>query len=224
MPNPRLPSTYKDKGNPGEKLYNVGMPELLKSLKDPKLITKLKSGDVGVIPTDTIYGLVCLASNHESVERLYKLKNRDNVPGTVVAASTDQFVELGIKRAYLKAVEQFWPGGISVIVPFSAAQGNYLRRGKPDIAVRIPADLKIQSLLEKTGALLTSSANKSGQPSSNTIAEAKKYFGAKVDFYVDGGDLTSREPSTIIRMIDDAIEVIREGAVKIDEETGRIES
>jgi L-threonylcarbamoyladenylate synthase len=206
MPNPRLPSTYKDKGNPGEKLYNVGMPELLKSLKDPKLITKLKSGDVGVIPTDTIYGLVCLASNHESVERLYKLKNRDNVPGTVVA------------------VEQFWPGGISVIVPFSAAQGNYLRRGKPDIAVRIPADLKIQSLLEKTGALLTSSANKSGQPSSNTIAEAKKYFGAKVDFYVDGGDLSGREPSTIIRMIDDAIEVIREGAVKIDEETGRIES
>ncbi len=198
------------------------MPELLKSLSDAKLVSAIKAGQVGVIPTDTVYGLVCLASDQTTVERLYKLKSRENKPGTIIAANIDQLTELGIKRAYLKAVEQFWPGAITVVVPFSAPEGNYLRQGKFDIAVRIPADKAVHDLLTKTGALLTSSANLPGKPPAKNLAEAKNYFNDEVDFYDDGGDLSGREPSTIIRMIDDAIEVLREGAVKIDEETGRI--
>jgi tRNA A37 threonylcarbamoyladenosine synthetase subunit TsaC/SUA5/YrdC len=75
-------------------------------------------------------------------------------------------------------------------------------------------------LLRDTGPLLTSSANHPGEPVAATIAEAQKYFGDKIDFYADGGDLSGRQSSTIIRIIDDAIEIIRQGAVKIDE-TGR---
>jgi L-threonylcarbamoyladenylate synthase len=203
-------------------LYNEIMAEVLKSLDNSKLVEKLRNGEVGVIPTDTVYGIVCLAANHASVERLYKLKQRENKPGTVIAASLDQLTELGIKRAYMKAVEQFWPGAVSVVIPFSAPVGSYLRQGKFDIAVRIPADKSLHKLLTKTGPLLTSSANDPGKPTSATIKEAQNYFKDQVDFYVDGGDLSGRLPSTIIRMIDDAIEVLREGAVKIDEETGRV--
>lgn len=198
------------------------MPELFKSLSDSKLIEKLKNGEVGVLPTDTVYGLVCLAANQSSVERLYKLKSQKNKPGTIIAANIDQLTELGIKRAYMKAVEQFWPGPVSIVIPFSTPEGGYLRQGKFDIAVRIPDDKALRGLLAKTGPLLTSSANLQDKTPAATIAEAKKYFKDDVDFYVDGGDLSDRLPSTIIRMIDDAIEVLREGAVKIDEETGRI--
>jgi len=79
------------------------------------------------------------------------------------------------------------------------------------------ADEKVRSVLEQTGPLVTSSANHPGKPGSVTVDEAWDYFGDRVDFYVDGGDLSGREPSTIIKINDDdSIEVIREGAVHID--------
>ncbi len=171
-------------------------------------------GAVGVIPTDTVYGVVARAADQTAVARLYKLKNRESKPGTIIAASIDQLVELGIKRRYLTAVEQFWPGAVSVEIPH---QIEYLHQGTRRQAFRIPDDDTLRVLLTQTGPLLTSSANQPAKPPAVTIKEAQSYFGDKVDFYIDGGDLSNRQPSTIIRVIDDAIEVIRPGAVKIDE-------
>ncbi len=181
---------------------------------------QLKNGKVGVIPTDTIYGLVASAGNQAAVERIYDLKQRQGKPGTIIAASIDQLVELGLKRRYLSAVEDFWPGAISVEIPHKI---NYLHQGTFRQAVRIPDVKPLLDLLRKTGPLQTSSSNITGQPSATTINQAKEYFGDNVDFYVDGGDLSSREPSTVIRIVDDAVEVIRSGAVKINENTGKIE-
>lgn len=176
----------------------------------------LRPGTVGVIPTDTVYGIVARAADPAAVQRLYALKKRDNKPGTIIAASTNQLADLGIKRRYLKAVEQYWPGPISVIVP-CGPELNYLHLGKNGLAVRIPDHPKIHALLEKSGPLLTSSANQPGQQPAATIAQASDYFGDDVDFYQDGGNLSAQQPSTVIRIIDDAIEVIRQGAVTIDE-------
>jgi L-threonylcarbamoyladenylate synthase len=179
-----------------------------------------QGGAVGVIPTDTIYGLVARAADKQAVARLYKLKKRDDKPGTIIAADLDQLESLGLKHRYLKAVEDFWPGSVSVIIPCANPELEYLHRGKMSLAVRIPADKTLREILESTGPLLTSSANHPGEVPAETVAQAEKYFRKDVDFYTDGGDLSSREPSTIIRIVDDAIEIIREGAVKIDE-TGR---
>lgn len=188
-------------------------------MNDPEIVGLLKSGAVGVLPSDTVYGLVCSATNESAVTRLYALKLREHKPGTVIAASTDQLVVLGLRARYLNAVESFWPGPVSVIIP--TANLNYLRQDVDGLAARIPGDEAVHNLLLKTGPLITTSANKPGQPTANTILEAKAYFGDTVDFYVDGGDLSGHPPSTIVRIVDDAIEIIREGAVKIDE-TGKI--
>jgi L-threonylcarbamoyladenylate synthase len=145
---------------------------------------------------------------------LYELKSRDKKPGTVIAASIEQLVELGIKRRYLTAVEHFWPGAISVEIPHSI---GYLSQGTRRQAFRIPDDDDLLSLLHETGPLQTTSANLPGESPAVTVGEAEAYFGNKVDFYIDGGNLSEREPSTIIRIVDDAIEIIREGAVKLDE-------
>lgn len=176
-----------------------------------------QAGAVGVIPTDTIYGLAARAADLEAAERLYYLKKRDHKPGTLIAADLKQLEDLGLKHRYLKAVEQFWPGAISVIIPCSDPALKYLHRGKLSLAVRIPDNEPLQNLLRKTGPLLTSSANHTSQPAAHTISEARDYFGDEVDFYVDGGDLSKHEPSTVVRIIDDAIEILRQGAVKIDE-------
>ena len=162
------------------------------------------------------------AQDEQAVKKLYALKSREHKPGTVIAASIDQLVELGVKYRYLKAVEQFWPGAVSVIIA-SGPELEYLHLGKGGFPIRIPADKSLQKLLKQTGPLLTTSANQPSEPTANTLAEAQKYFDDKVDFYIEGGDLSGHPPSTIIRIVDDAIEIVRQGAVKISD-TGRIES
>ena len=186
------------------------------SLEDPEVARLLQGGAVGIIPTDTVYGLVCAAANQSSVERLFRIKHREHNPGTVLAAHAEQLVDLGLTRRYLQAVERFWPNSISIIIP-CADNLDYLHMGMQSLAVRIPADSNLRSFLEKTSVLMTTSANRPGEPVAETVEEAEAYFGESVDFYVDGGALRGRPPSTIIRIIDDAIEIIREGAVKIDE-------
>jgi L-threonylcarbamoyladenylate synthase len=188
--------------------------KILHAVDNPEVTTLLLSGAVGVLPTDTVYGLVCRAADTVAVERLYKLKSREHKPGTIIAATIDQLVDLGLKARYLKAVVQFWPGAISVQIPH---QIDYLNLGTGRQAVRIPDDNKLQKLLLKTGPLQTTSANLPGEPVAGTVKEAQDYFDDRIDFYVDGGDLSNRAPSTILRIVDDAIEVVRPGAVAIDE-------
>jgi L-threonylcarbamoyladenylate synthase len=178
--------------------------------------TKLlhKTGAVGVLPTDTVYGLVCRAGDEDAVKRLYALKKREHKPGTVIAANIEQLVDLGIKARYLKAVEQFWPNPISIIIP--SHDLGYIHQGKESIAVRIPKSSELVAILRRTGALLTTSANMPGHPEASTAMQARAYFGEEVDFYVDGGDLSSKKPSTVIRIVDDEVDVVRQGAVTVD--------
>ena len=171
---------------------------------------------LGVIPTDTVYGVVARAADPAAVARLYALKHRDHKPGTLIAASVDQLVALGMKRRYLTAVEQFWPGAVSVVVPVGA-ELDYLHQGIGSLAVRVPDHAALRALLQRTGPLLTSSANQPGEPPATTVAEARAYFGDKVDFYEEGGSLAGALPSTVVRVVDDAIEVLRPGAVPIKE-------
>ncbi len=189
---------------------------VLKSVTDEAVVDKLRSGAVGVLPTDTLYGLVCAASNKESVARLYTLKNRDKEPGTLVAANIDQLTGLGIPRRYLTAVEQFWPGSVSIEIA-SHPSLNYLDLGSFRLAVRIPSDPQVQGLLKQTGPLMTTSANLPGDPPATTIAQAQEIFGDKLDFYVVDGDLSNRQPSTLIRIVDDELQVVRQGAVQFND-------
>ncbi len=196
------------------------MARIFTSLSDSEVVELLKNGAVGVIPTDTIYGLVCAASHESAVGRLYDIKHRARQPGTTIAASVEQLQALGFPLRSLRAVEHLWPNALSVEMPARSVP-TYLSTGELTMAVRIPADEGLRGLLAQTGPLMTTSANHPAEPAATDIAGARRYFGDNVDFYVDAGDLGVRPPSTIIRIIDDAIDIIREGAVKIDE-NGRI--
>jgi L-threonylcarbamoyladenylate synthase len=190
--------------------------QIFKGLSQAQLVAALQAGSVGILPTDTVYGIVGLASNEAAVAKVYALKSREHKPGTLIAANIDQLVTLGMKRRYLTAVERFWPGAVSVIIPTGAAL-VYLRQGVQGLAVRIPAHPELQKLLTAIGPLITTSANQPGEPPANTLQEAQAYFDDQVDFYIDGGDLSGNLPSTVIRMADDAIEVLRQGAVDVNQ-------
>jgi tRNA threonylcarbamoyl adenosine modification protein (Sua5/YciO/YrdC/YwlC family) len=172
-------------------------------------------GEIAIIPTDTVYGVVARAADPQAVARLYQLKHREGKPGTLVAANISQLVDLGIARHYLTSAEVFWPGAVSVIIPCDQTL-FYLHQGTDSLAIRIPNDARLRELLQQTGTLLTSSANQPGDPPATTITEAKAYFGDQVDWYEDGG-VVNREPSTVIKFVNNAIEVMRLGAVQFDE-------
>jgi len=194
---------------------------ILPTVTDPRLTGLLKSGRVGVIPTDTIYGLASLAGNKEGVTRLYSLKKRYQKLVTFIAADIEQLLTLGLVEEALRSVAHLWPNSISVVVPTHEGW-EHLDLGKRSLAVRIPKEDALLELLAATGPLATSSANLFDQPPANTLEEAIAYFGDRVDFYVEGGDLSGRPPSTIAKFADGVLEILREGAVKIDVSTGLI--
>ena len=181
---------------------------------DDRLFELLQHGGVGVLPTDTVYGLVCGAANVAAVEKLYCLKSREKKPGVIIAADVAQVRSLGFSADAVHVAERFWPG-VSVVLPLEESM-LYLHQGVGALAVRVVADEALRMFLQKTGPLLTSSANLPGEPPANTLKEAHTYFGDAVDFYVDGGDLSHRQSSTLIRVVHGAVEVLRQGSVHIE--------
>lgn len=194
---------------------NKGAVTIIGGLTDD-VATRLIAGEVGVIPTDTVYGLACRAADRQAVARLYALKSREHKPGTVIAASVEQLEALSIKRRYISAIAGLWPNPISIVLPDSH-ELQYLDQGLQSLAVRVPSYSELHDLLLKTGPLLTTSANLPGEPPAVNITEAQDYFADGVDFYSDIGELKDTLPSTVVKVIDDELVVLRQGQISLDE-------
>ncbi len=185
-----------------------------KSTSHPAIIDALLSGKIGIIPTDTVYGLVALASNEQAVNRLHATKSRSNKPGPIVAANISQLVNMGFTIKELNKARKYWPGAVSVIVQ-SQDLPYYLHVGIGSVPVRVVENHKIYNLLIITGPLVTTSANITGLPTVSNISEAIKIFGEKVDFYVDGGEIPNNIASTIIKIEANRTTILRPGSAKV---------
>lgn len=178
----------------------------------------LLSGGVGIFPTDTLYGVVGSALNKKTVERIYKLRKRDLKKPMIILISSLKDLEifgLKITSEQKKILKEIWPGKISVILDCPLKKFSYLHRGTKTLALRLPKDKWLVNFLKKTGPLVAPSANISGEKPAGTFAETKKYFGEKVDFYIDKGKIKSK-PSTLIKLDENGkIKVLRQGSVKI---------
>ena len=167
-----------------------------------RIIRILKEGGIGVLPTDTIYGLVGSALSSETVDRIYRLRRRNlKKPMIILVSSLRNLGLFGVKMdsRLKKKLLQFWPGKISIILPCTSRKFFYLHRGKKSLAFRLPAWQWLRNLLMKTGPLVAPSANFEGLKPAKNIKEAEKYFGSQVDFYLDKGELVS-SPSNLIKM------------------------
>lgn len=181
------------------------------------VINKLRNDQVGVIPTDTLYGLVGHALSKKAVARIYKLKKRSPKKASIVLISSLKDLKLfGVKinKATKKIIQKYWPGKVSIILPCIGQKFVYLSRGTKSLAFRIPNKKDLLNLLKKTGPLIAPSANPENKKPAETITEAKKYFRNSVDFYINGGKLKSL-PSTLIKIESNKLRVLRKGAVKI---------
>lgn len=189
-----------------------------------ELINTLKQGGVVVMPADTIYGLFGLARNQKTVEKIAQLKDRHHdKPFIVLVSSWSQLAELGVKISdqEKKLLRKVWPGPISLVLPDKKSHFSYLHHDR-GLAVRWPKHKFLTTLIKKTGPLVSTSANKTDNAPAETITEARAIFGGKVDLYLSAGRRLKTNPSTLISLENDKIEVLRKGAVTIKKLTQKL--
>jgi len=181
--------------------------------QDKHLIHTLTDGGVVVIPTDTVYGIVCKATNPTAVARVYDVRKRaSEKPCIILVGYINELEKFAITLTNIQREElrKFWPGPVSVRLDCPSDNFTYLHRGTNSLVFRMPAPESLQDLLRKTGPLIAPSANTEGNPVSKNIQEAKSYFGDLVDLYVDGGEIEGH-PSKIINLSKDGlVSIIRE--------------
>ncbi len=167
--------------------------------QEQDLIDLLRSGAVGVLKTDTLYGIVARADDEDAVERVYTLKSRDERKSPIVLISSlDQsYDDIGATEKTL--LEQVWPGPVSVILPSRNAP-TWIRRGNDSVAYRLPADDDLCALINQTAPLIAPSANLEGNSPAMDIKEAMAYFADRIDFYVDEGKVADSTPSQLLRV------------------------
>lgn len=171
----------------------------------------LRDGKVILLPTDTIYGLHALATDAAAADRIAEMKGRDETkPFIVLAASIDQVVDLGIDADIdlLRRLNEVWPAPLTAILPLP--EPIPASRGASSLAVRIPALDWLRDLVARTGPLVSTSANRSGEPPVESPLNLARDLHDSLDAIVDGGPRAG-EPSAILDLTGSEPRFIREG-------------
>ena len=180
-------------------------------------IAALKNSAVIVFPTETLYGLGADALNPVAVEKVYRLKGRDPAnPIPVLVANRNMLDRLvaDVPPLAARLIDQFWPGPLTLVLPARKGIPRPLLNSSGGVGVRISSQSIASELVKELGRPLTAtSANLSGMPPAHTVEEAKKYFAAKIEIFLDGGELTSKTGSTVAAVNGNKIKIIRAGEI-----------
>jgi L-threonylcarbamoyladenylate synthase len=182
-------------------------------------IEVLREGGIVAMPTDTVYGLIAVASDSAAVDRVYQAKVRDpDQPLPLFVGSLEQadlVVEMNATARLLASL--FWPGALTIVLPKRSMFRTRAAAGGETIGVRAPADPVLREIALQLGPLTGTSANVAGREETHDAAGALAQLGDLVDFIVDAAPVGTGKPSTIVDVTDPAhIKVLREGEITRD--------
>lgn len=173
----------------------------------------LSAGLVVAIPTDTVYGLAVDPFVPGASDRVFaaKLRPRD-VELPVLVAGTDQALELttAVPEPALMLMDRYWPGPLTLVLPRRPGLTADLGSDEATIGVRCPAHPVPLALCARAGPLATTSANRHGEPTSETAADVLAVFGDEVAVVLDGGP-SKGAPSTVVDCTGVVPRLLREG-------------
>ncbi len=178
------------------------------------IVTALKKGAVLVLPTDTVYGLVCDATNIKALERIFLIKKRSKLKPLLVftnsITSTKRIAEVNKHQEAL--IKDKWPGRTTMILIAKNGLSSLVQKDRT-IGVRVPKYEFLNLILKYfKKPLAQTSANISDNPAETNIERVIEQFLNKKnqpDIIVDAGNLPKAKPSTIINIIKDNIKIIR---------------
>ncbi len=176
----------------------------------------VRSGQLVVLPTGTMYGLCANAFDADAVGELRRLKGHGRDVASPVMVGSQQTLDglvLSLPQAARDLVEAFWPGELSVIVEHAPSLAWDIGETDGTFLVRMPLHPVALELLRDTGPLVVVGAGLSGKPAPTTAEQAQEQLGASVSVYLEAGPCGAATPSTIVDCAEDPPLLVRTGAL-----------
>lgn len=173
----------------------------------------LREGGIIIYPTDTVYGLGCDLSNKKGIERIYELKKREKKhPLSFVCSDLKHISEYAKVTDYAyKTMKRLLPGAYTFILEASKLVPKIILPKKTTTGIRVPDNQICLALVKELGRPIISTSVKTEKGEAlGDPAIIKEYFGRTVDLIIDGG-IIMPQPSSVISLVDDNIEIIRIG-------------
>jgi len=183
-----------------------------------KAVQIINKGGIVIFPTDTVYGIGCDPYNQKGVLSLYKIKKREKTkPFPVIGYSKKELEKIAEFNDKAENIaELFWPGPITLILKVKDENiRKSLGLGKK-IAVRVPNNQCVLSLLKECKLLVATSANISGTTSLTDPNDCKRDLNG-YDLLLDGGILSDNGESTIVEIDRNKLRIVRSGSVSEEE-------
>jgi tRNA threonylcarbamoyl adenosine modification protein (Sua5/YciO/YrdC/YwlC family) len=184
----------------------------------PRLIAQvvrcLQDGGVIAYPTDTTYGIGCSIFNKKGLERIYQVKQRDKrKPFSFICSDLAEVSRYArLTNVAFKAMKRCLPGPYTFVLEASREVPDLLTTRQKPVGIRIPDNRICMAIVQELGApIVTTSANLTGEEPVGDPFEIQRIFGNGLDLVVDGG-LLATDVSTVINMVGDRPEVLRQGA------------
>ena len=178
-----------------------------------KAVDILKEGGVIAYPTDTIYGFGCDLYNKKAIQRIYQIKKRDRQKPFSFICSDLKNISLyaQVTNSAYKIMKRYLPGPYTFILLGTKLVPKIMTTKRKTVGIRVPDNNICLSLVKTLGnPIISTSVGFSGREFLSDPSLIEETFGSQIDLTIDGGILAN-QPSTIISLIDDEIEVIREG-------------
>ena len=181
----------------------------------------LAIGGLVALPTETVYGLAADATNGEAVARIFSAKGRPQFNPLICHVSGTKMAEeiAVIDEHARRLIDAFWPGPLTLVLPLKNDTNIHplVSAGLDTIALRHPRGLMAQLVAEMERPLAAPSANASGKISPTTASAVHNSLGDKVDLIIDDGPCSVGLESTIVKVGDNQLTLLRPGSVTIDD-------
>lgn len=189
------------------------------------LVSEVLNGKTVVFPTETSYGLGCDATNKQAVEKIFSIKSREQRKPLLVVVPNVEMAKKYLKwnEVSEKVAQKYWPGPLTMVADYDKAipelpDGVVSAEGT--LAVRVTDFTFLKSLTEMMGRpLVATSANISGAPSIYSTKEIIDTFekeAVKPDIILNYGELPLRPATTLVRVYNDHLEVLRQGELVVE--------
>lgn len=182
----------------------------------------IKSGELVVLPTETVYGLGANALDDRAVAKIFKAKNRPNFNPLIIhvndVKTASQYVEMDARAQ--KIADAFWPGPLTLILPKKESGGisDLVSAGLPTLAVRAPSHKVMRDVIQKSGVPIAApSANASGEPSATTPKHVAESLGDNVSYILAAGTCDVGLESTVLDLSSEIPVILRPGAITAED-------
>lgn len=164
-------------------------------------VEALNAGGVIAYPTEAVYGLGCDPHNEKALQRILDIKHREAHKGFILIASDQEQLSpflAPINAAWQDKLDAVWPGPVTFVMPASATVSALLSGQRDTLAVRVSKHPLVVKLCDAFGgAIVSTSANRSGQPALQTGQDVHREFTDSIDAIVDANVGTLASPTQI---------------------------